>query len=570
MEDSSLDSLLQTAGSADIDSIMSQIRAQVERNAREAAATAPEEQAEPPRPTVATGDALKAQAHFNHELMSTLKLLADEWVALRGDLAQLRLDQQAAADRDRTIQESLASAHRSSSKLEQEMAEFEREVKSELESSTRQRHEQVRLTAQLEERIRQVDSVLGATGKRLDRVASRTYETEKTLEQFRERIEDSLLRGAELQAHVSRVDTHTLELEKQFSRTLDEVQQQWEEQLSKRDLHYGNQSEMLRAALADTRARVMHELSASREHLESEVHAMQKLVAAQAECNEALGRQGSGLAEQMGTLERKVDALDSRGTNAEEQFNHRFDALTMRLLRAERAAPHAADASRAPAAAESAAAGNAAFPFDYFMFAHQHRGSVASVRARQVDYADLFRGRQRVLDLGCGRGEFLELAAEHGLNAIGVDADPDMIDFGRERGLNVVRGDLFAYLQAQPAACLDGIFTAQVIEHMAPDQIRRLIGLCRQKLARDGLLVLETVNPLCPRALSNFWLDPTHVRPVPPKLLTFLLDEAGFCVKSLWFKSPIEGSMALQSLETLDSPAEVDQYQDYAAIASVH
>ncbi len=582
-----LESLLEagaSAAAADIDKIMSLIRAHAHGNGNGNGST-PTPQASPAvKPqSPAVGEALKAQAQFNHELMAALRMLGEQFMALQTELAGLQGEQRAAAEHTQAVHESLTSLQSHSTVVEQELADLERELAElaqdlagELGSSRRQRYEQVRQVAQLEERVRQIDTVLRAMGRRVDGTASRAYNTEQTLDGIRTRVENELAGTRELKAEVSKIDARALDLEQQLGRVAPEMAQRWEEELANRDATYREQFASFKTGMDSVSAWFNQGLAAAQERLQTELKAIRELVSAQAQSNEAITGQIKMDLDRMVTLEQKVEMLSALGANVKEQFDDRFDALTMRLLRAERAAdsapqtaPPAAEPGPNAERQENPAPRNPDPPMDYFTFALQHRGSVASVRARQAAYLDLFHGRNQVLDLGCGRGEFLELFSGNGTHAIGVDANRDMIDFCRERGLDVVHADLFEYLQSLPDTGMDAIFSAQVIEHLPPDQIRMLIRLCGQKLGPEGLLVLETVNPLCPLALTNFWLDPTHVRPVLPKLLTFMLEEAGFSLKALRFNSPIDGSNAAPSLETVtDWPAALDQYQDYAAIAS--
>jgi SAM-dependent methyltransferase len=208
------------------------------------------------------------------------------------------------------------------------------------------------------------------------------------------------------------------------------------------------------------------------------------------------------------------------------------------------------------------------YTLDYVAFEQQFRGSAAEIRRRQSAYVDLFRGRQNVTDLGCGRGEFLELLAEAGVPVTGIDSNQDMVDVCQARGLRVVLADLFDHLASLPDASLDGVFASQIVEHLHPSDIGRLIDLCRAKLKEGGVIVAETVNPHCPEALANFYLDPTHIRPVPPGLLRFMLEQAPFLVRSLKFSSPVPESGAEEFLETLSAPPpSMKLYRDYAVIA---
>jgi O-antigen chain-terminating methyltransferase len=135
----------------------------------------------------------------------------------------------------------------------------------------------------------------------------------------------------------------------------------------------------------------------------------------------------------------------------------------------------------------------------------------------------------RILDLGCGRGEFLDLLRENGLEGGGVDLNSLMVEACRDKGLPCEKGDLLEKLASEPDGALAGIFSSQVIEHLTPAQLGRLVDLARRKLDPGGVLILETVNPLSVFALVQvFYLDPTHQKPVHPQGLKFLLEDAGF------------------------------------------
>jgi 2-polyprenyl-3-methyl-5-hydroxy-6-metoxy-1,4-benzoquinol methylase len=207
-------------------------------------------------------------------------------------------------------------------------------------------------------------------------------------------------------------------------------------------------------------------------------------------------------------------------------------------------------------------------PFDYFLFEHRYRGSISEIKQRQSAYLELFLDRQNVVDLGCGRGEFVELLSEEGVNVTGIDNSQDMIQFCQDRGLRVVQADMFAYLSSLPDACLDGIFASQVVEHLSPARILMLIGLCEEKLRPGGVIVAETVNTNCPVALSNFYLDPTHVRPVPPEMLKFMFEQRAFEIQTLKFSSPLPGSNVNAVLDIASGfTQEGSVYQDYAVVA---
>ncbi|SDY56306.1 O-antigen chain-terminating methyltransferase [Variovorax sp. YR634] len=135
----------------------------------------------------------------------------------------------------------------------------------------------------------------------------------------------------------------------------------------------------------------------------------------------------------------------------------------------------------------------------------------------------------RALDLGCGRGEWLELTEQWGFDGQGVDLSEGMLEACRQRGLKVERDDALQKLHSMAPGSLVLITAFHLIEHIPFDQVRELIDASRHALCPGGLLILETPNPenLIVGA-TNFYLDPTHIRPVPPLLLSFATEHAGF------------------------------------------
>jgi O-antigen chain-terminating methyltransferase len=187
---------------------------------------------------------------------------------------------------------------------------------------------------------------------------------------------------------------------------------------------------------------------------------------------------------------------------------------------------------------------------DYAWFAERFRGPQALIKASQRSYVPYFAGKREVLDIGCGRGEFLELMREAGISAAGIDSSSECVAACREKGLAAQAGDLFEYLGSLPEESLDGIFCAQVVEHLPPGRLPEMIRLCAARLERGGVLVIETPNPACLAIFATyFYLDPTHVRPVPLPLLEFYFGENGLGVLAAPRSSPaIETMPALASL----------------------
>jgi 2-polyprenyl-3-methyl-5-hydroxy-6-metoxy-1,4-benzoquinol methylase len=220
--------------------------------------------------------------------------------------------------------------------------------------------------------------------------------------------------------------------------------------------------------------------------------------------------------------------------------------------------------------------------FDYRGFEDRFRGPQNTIRERQENYLDLFRGNDNVVDIGCGRGEFLEVLRDAGITARGVDSDEDMAQTCRSKGLDVTHGDLFATLESAPDESLGGIFCSQVIEHLPWHMLFRVAQLAHRKLKPSAPVVLETINPECVAALvRNFILDPTHVRPVHPEMLQFLLESLGFSRVHVRFSSPVPDDRKMPSLVLPDGGPALDRfnrgiasinsllfgYQDYAVVA---
>jgi SAM-dependent methyltransferase len=204
-----------------------------------------------------------------------------------------------------------------------------------------------------------------------------------------------------------------------------------------------------------------------------------------------------------------------------EAAGRTMDELDERLTRGERRP--AAEAPRTVAAQPAAAA----VP-DYFAFESRMRGSTAAIRERQRVYVEDFRSAAPVLDLGCGRGELLGLLRDAGVEAQGVDADADMVAFALGEGLDVEQGDLLVALEAFADGSIGGIFMGQVVEHLPPPVLLRALELAAAKLRSGGLLVAETINPLSPLALRNYFADLTHAQPLVPETLALLARHAGF------------------------------------------
>lgn len=173
-------------------------------------------------------------------------------------------------------------------------------------------------------------------------------------------------------------------------------------------------------------------------------------------------------------------------------------------------------------------------PF-YRAFEDEFRGSRDTIKQRLKVYAMFLRALREtypagpVLDLGCGRGEWLELTQEHGFKPLGIDLDAGMLQACRDIGLNTLQGDALEYLAQSPDESQVVISAFHLVEHLTFDQLRSLVIESLRVLKPGGLLIMETPNPENIQVATNtFYFDPTHERPVPPGLLSFLTAFCGF------------------------------------------
>jgi len=184
----------------------------------------------------------------------------------------------------------------------------------------------------------------------------------------------------------------------------------------------------------------------------------------------------------------------------------------------------------------------------YRAFEDRYRGSRDLIKQRLKVYLPFVETVLRQypeadsLDLGCGRGEWLELLSAAGFKANGVDLDDGMLAACRDRGLTVERKDALTALQERPDSSLGIVSAFHLVEHLDFDNARQLISIALSKLLPGGLLILETPNPENLIVAScDFYLDPTHERPIPPKLLRFAVEHAGFeRAKILRLQEPVE------------------------------
>jgi SAM-dependent methyltransferase len=187
--------------------------------------------------------------------------------------------------------------------------------------------------------------------------------------------------------------------------------------------------------------------------------------------------------------------------------------------------------------------------FKYVGFEDAFRGSREDIRARLTEYAPRFDGLSNVIDIGCGRGEFLELLRARGIAARGVDTNHAMVEACRASGLDVTEGDALQLFSTLEDASVGGIFSSQVVEHLQPGYLLKLLETAAHKVRPGGLAVIETINPASWVAFfDSFIRDITHVWPLHPETLQYLMRASGFREVTLEYKSPVPAASRLRPL----------------------
>jgi O-antigen chain-terminating methyltransferase len=234
--------------------------------------------------------------------------------------------------------------------------------------------------------------------------------------------------------------------------------------------------------------------------------------------------------------------------------------------RPERSAESSSESERGwgPASLEKGATGAASAAasldsYKYVGFEDQFRGTEHDIRERLMSYVPLFEGASDVLDVGCGRGEFLALLRDRGITARGVDLNDEMAAVCRERGLDATAADALTYLRSLADGSLGGLFAAQVVEHLEANYLMRFLETSYHKLRPGSKIVLETINPACWFAFfSSYIRDITHERPLHPDTLQYLVRASGFQNVSVRYSAPYPNESKLQRIaaEDAETPAQ--------------
>jgi Methionine biosynthesis protein MetW len=280
---------------------------------------------------------------------------------------------------------------------------------------------------------------------------------------------------------------------------------------------------------------------------------------------EGIDKRAETAASQAARVDARLDALAAADDSLRAALSVVQQAslvLKREVARLEAAPGGAAAANAAPSAAPVGPGGQAFAPaldaYKYLAFEDRFRGSRDEIRARMTSYLPFFEGASDVLDVGCGRGEFLELLAGAGIGARGLDLNHEMVETCRARGLDVTEADAVGYLSSLADGSLGGLFAAQVVEHLQPAYLLSFLELAFHKLRPGGRLILETLNPSCWVAFFESYIrDVTHVWPLHPETLQFLVVASGFTTVDLEYRSPVADADKLQPVTATASMGPV-------------
>ncbi len=172
----------------------------------------------------------------------------------------------------------------------------------------------------------------------------------------------------------------------------------------------------------------------------------------------------------------------------------------------------------------------------YLAFEEQHRGNQEEIRRRQQYYLDVYVKnwlaedmQGDILDLGCGRGEWLDILRDNGYQAIGIDLNKESLNVCRKKDLKVICMDAIEYVRSQPDESVRMITSFQMIEHLELPQLLSLFQELGRVVKKGGVIIMETPNPCNLQVgAASFYLDPTHVRQLHPEFVRFLAQTSGF------------------------------------------
>ena len=207
----------------------------------------------------------------------------------------------------------------------------------------------------------------------------------------------------------------------------------------------------------------------------------------------------------------------------------------------------------------------------YVGFEDRFRGARDEIRGRVEDYLPILAAAVDVVDVGCGRGELLDLLAAKGVPARGVDSNESMVALCRSRGLQVEQGDAVSYLARQADGSIGAVVAIQVVEHFEPAYLVRFLETAYQKMTPGAPLVLETLNPACWMAFFECYIrDLTHQRPLHPDTLRYLVSASGFTQVDVQYRQPVREADRLERVALTADPVPRADVAVVAAALNAH
>lgn len=283
-----------------------------------------------------------------------------------------------------------------------------------------------------------------------------------------------------------------------------------------------------------------------------------------------LAIQAKMLSEHNQQLEQRINEQDQQLTEQRQQQQQQIAQLKLRLNAQPTPAAGTQPCTKStPASGSDTPAIEDAF---YLAFENHFRGDAATIQARLSYYLPLLASlplvkQLPVADIGCGRGEWLDLLKEQGYSPIGIDMNSHNVAVCQQKGHKATQLDGLEWLTQQPANSLSALTSFHVIEHLTFEQYNQLLCEAMRVLAPGGLLILETPNPEnLISGITHFYTDPTHLKPVPPTLSEFMLDYRGFTDIQIHRLHPIPDEFALIEHGDVEKHANKLFYgpQDYA------
>jgi SAM-dependent methyltransferase len=277
------------------------------------------------------------------------------------------------------------------------------------------------------------------------------------------------------------------------------------------------------------------------------------------QCVAALDERFETLDQRVAALDQRSDALDQRVAALDQRsdaLDRRFEALNDGLN--ERQQNFKLNIARTLARKQDIDRHSCETPIQqplpndldnlYIAFENQFRGTAAEIKQQQAKYLPFLGAIAQnisepliALDIGCGRGEWLRLLAEHDYQSRGIDISQTMVDFCRLEGLEAEQGDALDYLSRVDDCSIHVITAFHVIEHLSFEPMVSLFDECLRVLKPGGKIIFETPNPenLTVGAYS-FYLDPTHKNPLPPITVEFVARQRGFSEVDIYRYNPRE------------------------------